>query len=122
MFANLPTVYSYIKSGKLKGFAATRPQHAPTAMELPTVAESGLPGYEVFTWFGVFAPAATPREVVGRIQAEITKALAHADVKDRIGGLVLLLVGNTPAQFAEFVKAELVKWARVVKAAGVTAD
>ena len=122
MFANLPTVYSYIKSGKLKGFAVTSPQRAPTAMELPTVAESGLPGYEVFTWFGVFAPAATPREVVARIQTEIAKAITHPDVKERIGGLGLVLVGNTPAQFAEFVKAELIKWAKVVKAAGVTAD
>ena len=122
MFANLPTVQSYIKAGKLKAFAVTSPQRAPTAMELPTVAESGLPGYEVFTWFGVFAPAATPREVVGRIQTEIAKALTHPEVKERIGGLGLVLVGNTPAQFAEFVKAELIKWAKVVKAAGVTAD
>jgi tripartite-type tricarboxylate transporter receptor subunit TctC len=122
MFANLPTVQQYFKTGRLKAFAVTSPERVATAAELPTVAESGLPGYEVFTWFGVFAPAATPREVVARIQSEIAKAAASPDVKERVSGQGLVLVANTPAQFADFVKAELVKWARVVKASGAKLD
>ena len=122
MFANVPTVLPHVKSGKLKAFAVTSTQRVTTAADIPTVAESGLPGYEVTTWFGVFAPAATPREVVARVQSEIARAITHPEVKERIGSQGFVLVGNTPAQFAEFVKAELVKWARVVKASGVTAD
>ena len=122
MFANLPTVLPHVKAGKLKGFAVTSLERVPTASQFPTVAESGLPGYEVFTWFGVFAPAATSRDVIARLQTEIAKAATHPDVKDRIAGQGLVLVANTPAQFADFDKAELVKWARVVKASGATAD
>jgi len=89
---------------------------------LPTVAESGLRGYEASTWYGVLAPAGTPRGIVARLNAEIVKVLAWAEVRERLISQGIDPVGNTPEQFAIYLGSEIVKWAKVIKATGVTAD
>jgi tripartite-type tricarboxylate transporter receptor subunit TctC len=90
--------------------------------DLPTVAESGLPGYEAGSWYGVVAPANTPRPIISRLHAEIVKVLALPDVRDRLVSQGIDPVGNTPEQFAAYMRTEIVKWAKIIKATGVTAE
>jgi tripartite-type tricarboxylate transporter receptor subunit TctC len=91
----------------------------PTAADIPTVAESGLPGYDVYTWFGLFAPAATPREIVARLAAESAAGLNAPEAKEKMAGLGLFVVANSPEVFSEFVKKEIPRWAKVVRDAGI---
>ena len=86
--------------------------------ELPTVAESGLPGFEVVGWYGVLAPAGTPAAIVNRLHAEIVKVLALPEIRDRIAGEGAEVVGDTPAQFAAFLKADIARWAPLIKQSG----
>jgi len=90
--------------------------------DVPTMDEAGVKGYEVILWYGVFAPAATPREIVQRLQAEIVKALAVREVRERFATLGLTPVGSSPEQFDKFFRAEIAKWGKVVKAAGLKAE
>ena len=90
-----------------------------SAPDIPTAAESGLPGYEANTWFGLFAPVATPREIITRLNAEAVGALSGAEVKERMAGQGLFVVANTPEQFAAFLKTEIPKWGKIVKDAGI---
>jgi tripartite-type tricarboxylate transporter receptor subunit TctC len=108
-----------IKAGKLRALAITSAERSPVAPELPTVAESGFPGFEVIGWFGWLAPAKTPREIVGRLNREIVQVLQRAEVRDRLLGMSTVPVGNSPQQFGEFVRAERDKWAKVVRDAGI---
>ena len=89
---------------------------------MPTVAESGLAGFDISTWFGIFAPAGTPREAIARLHAEFTRALAAPDVREKMINLGAEPVGNTPAEFATYIRAEAEKYARVIKASGARAD
>jgi len=107
------------QSGRLRALAVTSKQRVATAPDVPTAAESGLPGYEASTWFGLFAPVATPRDVVTKLNAEAVGALSGADVKEKMAGQGLFVVGNTPEQFADFLKAEIPKWGKIVKDAGI---
>ena len=90
--------------------------------ELPTIAESGLPGFDALQWFGVYAPAGTPRDVITRLNADLVKILRLPDVRETLANLGAEVVGNTPEQFAEFQRADAAKWARVVKASGARID
>jgi len=119
VFSNLPVGMPQAQSGRLRALAVTSKQRVATAPDVPTVAESGLPGYEASTWFGLFAPSATPRDVVAKLNAESVAALNGADVKERMAGQGLFVVANTTEQFAEFLKMEIPKWAKIVKEAGV---
>jgi tripartite-type tricarboxylate transporter receptor subunit TctC len=94
-------------------------RRSPVMKEVPAIAESGLPGYEVSTWYGMFAPAATPRAVVERLNTELVRILALADVRERLGAEAYELPADTPDQFAALIRAELVKWAKVVRDTGV---
>ena len=119
VFSNLPVSLPLAQSGRLRALGVTSPQRVPTAPDIPTVAESGLPGYEANTWFGLFAPAATPREVINRLQGESATALNVAEVRERMSAQGLFVVASTPEQFAEFLKKEIPRWVKVVKDAGV---
>ena len=119
VFSNLPVALPQAQGGRLRALAVTSPQRVATASGIPTAAESGLPGYEASTWFGLFAPAATPREVIGKLNADAVSALNVPEVKERMAGQGLFVVANTPEQFAAFVKTEIPRWAKVVRDSGV---
>ncbi len=108
-----------IKAGKLRPLAITSAKRSPVAPDLPTVAEAGFPGFEVIGWFGWLAPAATPRPIVNRLHAELVRALQLPDVRERLVSLGTEPVGNTPQEFAGFMRREHEKWGKVIKAANI---
>ena len=122
MFDNFASASTQVKAGKVKALAVTTARRSALAPELPTVAESGLAGFDINTWFGIFAPAGTPREAIDRLHAEFTRALALPDVRERLVNLGAEPVGNKPAEFAAYIRAEAEKYARVIKASGAKAD
>jgi tripartite-type tricarboxylate transporter receptor subunit TctC len=119
VFSNLPVALPQARGGRLRGLAVTSAQRVPGATEFPTVAESGLPGFEAFTWFGCFAPAATPREIVAKLNADSVAALNAADVKEKMAAQGLFVTANAAEPFNEFVKKEIARWTKIVKDAGV---
>ena len=119
VFSNVPVALPQARAGKLRGIAITSPQRVATASEFPTVAESGLPGYEAATWFGLFAPAATPRDIITKLNAESVSALNVPEVKEKMAVQGLFVVANTPEQFSTFLKTEIPRWAKVVRDAGI---
>ena len=121
-FDNITTAWPLAKSGKLRALAVTTAKRSSVAPDVPTLAESGLPGFEVGSWQGVFAPAATPPEIVKRLNAEIVKILNLPDVKEKLVLLGAEPVGNSSEEFSAMVKAEVVKWADVVKKSGARVD
>jgi tripartite-type tricarboxylate transporter receptor subunit TctC len=122
MFDNLASSLGQIKAGKVRALAVTTARRTELAPELPTIAESGLPGFDINTWFGIFVPAGTPAPVVQRLHEEFVKALEAPDVRARMLGLGAEPVGSTPEQFAQYIRAEAVKYAKLVKASGAKAD
>jgi tripartite-type tricarboxylate transporter receptor subunit TctC len=117
-FDNLAAASANIRAGKLKALAVTTAQRSPAMPELPTLAEAGLPGLVVDTWFGLFAPAKTPAEQVQQLNTAFVAALNSPDLKERLARFMADPAPTTPAQFGEFVRAELAKYERVVKASG----
>ena len=122
MFVGLVSAQPHIKAQKLRAIAITGARRSPLMPELPTVAESGVKGFEVTGWYGVFVPAKTPAALVNRLNADIVRAMKQPDVNARFAAEGADLVGNTPAQFASFVKDEIERWSRVVKLAGARPD
>ena len=123
MFDNLPSSMAQIKSGKLKAFAVTSAQRSAAMPELPTVEEAGqLKGFEASSWFGLLAPAGTPPDIVNRIQAEVAKSLGTPAIKEKMLAQGAIPSGNTPAEFARLIDAEIKKWAVVVQASGAKVD
>ena len=122
MFDNVPNVIGHVRAGKMKALAVSTAQRSALAPDVPTVAEAGVPGYELSVWFGVLAPAGTPRDIVARLNTEIVKVLNSADVKDRFAKQGVEVRTSTPEQFGEFVRAEVGRWAKVIKEAGIRAD
>lgn len=119
---NIPPALPHVRSGKLKALAVTTAKRAAGVPDLPTVAEAGLPGYEATAWFGVLAPAATPPQIIARLNAAIVK-IAHArEMQERLTAEGADAVGNTPEQFAQIIKSDIAKWAKVIKASGARAD
>jgi tripartite-type tricarboxylate transporter receptor subunit TctC len=121
-FDNITTAWPLAKAGKLRALAVTTATRSAVAPDVPTLAESGLPGFEVGSWQGVFAPAGTPPDIVRRLNAEIVKILKLPDVAEKLVGLGAEPVGNTTEEFTVMVKAEVVKWADVVKKSGARVD
>jgi tripartite-type tricarboxylate transporter receptor subunit TctC len=111
-----------VKAGKVRALAITSAERSPVAPELPTVAESGFPGFEVIGWFGWLAPARTPNAIVERLNREIVIALNRPEVRNRLLDMSTVPVGNTPRQFAGFIRSERDKWAKVVRDAGIRID
>jgi len=123
MFDNLANALPQVKAGKLRALAVTTSKRSPAVPDLPTVAESGLPGFDLTTWFGVFVPAGTPPETVAKLNAEIVKALASKDLAERLAAMgTVPPERNTPESFAAFVRAEAAKYAQVVKSSGARVD
>jgi len=119
MFISNISALPHVKSGKLKALAVTGAQRTALAPDIPTVAESGLAGYEVYGWYGFAAPARTPRPIIQRLHGEVAKIAQNPKTKARLAGQGLELVGSSPEEFDAFIRAELVKWSAVLKAAGV---
>ena len=122
MCDNFSNVISHVRSGRLKAVALTAMKRHPQAPEVPTADESGLPGFEVSVWYGFAAPAATPKPVVQKLNAEIAKALRDAKVSERLEQLGLAIVADSPEEFARFVGAESEKMRRLVQASGARVD
>jgi tripartite-type tricarboxylate transporter receptor subunit TctC len=121
-FDNITTAWPLAKGGKLRALAVTTAKRSPVAPDVPTLAESGLPGYEVGSWQGVFAPAGTPPDIVRRLNTEIVKIINSPDVQKKLLELGAEPVGNSSEEFAALVKAEVVKWGDVVKKSGARID
>ena len=121
-FDTMAAVTPHVKGGKVFAVAQTRTKRSATYPDLPTVAESGYPGFEATTWYGMIGPAKMAPDVVSRINRDINSAMAMADVKERLAGVGAEDGGGTAQQFADFMRAERVKWARVVKEANVKVD
>lgn len=121
-FLGMVSAQPQLKGGKLRALAITGAKRSPMMPDLPTLAEAGVPGYEVTGWYGVFAPAKTPRAIVLRLNGEIARILALPDVRKRLSAEGAELMAGTPEQFAAFIKSELAKWAKAVKLSGATAD
>jgi tripartite-type tricarboxylate transporter receptor subunit TctC len=122
MFDNLPSALPHVKAGKLKPLAVTSAKRATVLPEVPTVIESGLPGFEVTSWFAIFVPAKTPTEIVAKLNGEIVKILNSGDVKEKLAQIGVDPAPTTPEALAAFAKAETEKWGKVVKATGASAD
>ncbi len=121
-FENAPNCVPHVQSGKLRAIAVTTLTRAQALPNVPPIAESGVPGFEVGSWQGLFVPAGVPPAIVGRLNTEVRRILALDDVKNRIVGLGAEVATTTPEQFVEFIKAEMTKWEKVVKAAGARVD
>lgn len=121
-FDSLLQSLQHLKTGKLKVLAVLGEKRSAILPQVPTMAESGVPGYSLTNWFGLVVPAATPRDLVARMHADVVKALAHPDVKERTGAMGAEVVGSTPEQFAAFMRAETAKWAKVIKQSNIRAE
>jgi tripartite-type tricarboxylate transporter receptor subunit TctC len=122
MFDNLPPSLPQIKAGKVRALAVTSLTRAPALPDVPTVAESGLPGFEASSWFGILAPAGTPPAIVAKLNAEIAKWLATPEAKEQLAKQGANAAGGTPEDFAKHIAAETAKWAKVVKDSGAKID
>jgi tripartite-type tricarboxylate transporter receptor subunit TctC len=118
MFSGFSSVMPHIRSAKLRPIVQTGEKRSPALPEVATISESGFPKFEATAWYGVHAPAKTPKPIVNRLNAELVKALKMPDVKERLGALGFELVGSTPEHYASYIKSEIKKWEKVVKASG----
>src|SRR6266446_2486590 len=115
----VPAAAPHIKAGKLRALALVAPQRAAALPEVPTAAEAGLPNFEVTTWYGILAPAGTPRTIVTRLNAELVKAMHAPDLKERLAAMATDPATSTPEEFADYIKREIAKWGEVVRQAGL---
>ncbi len=122
MFAGIVPIDPHVKSGRVRSIAVTSAKRSVAIPQVPTIAESGLPGFEVVGWYGVLAPARTPHPVVARLHNEFVKILQTQDIRDRLLSEGAEPVGNTPAEFTAFIKTDIGRWAKVIKAAGAKLD
>lgn len=121
-FENFLIVMPHFKSGRLRALATTGAQRSPLMSELPTIAESGLRGYSASGWYGIVAPIATPKDAIVRLNSELTRILRTPDIAKHLNGMAAEPAPGTPEQFGAFLRAEIDKWAKVVKAAGMKAE
>jgi len=122
MADNIQSIGSHVKAGRLRGLAVTSGRRVPAFSDLPTVAEAGVPGFDVSAWAGAIVPAGVPKAIIARLNAELNKALATPSVRDKLPEMGLEIVGGTPEQYAAHIKSEAVKWADVVKRSGAKVD
>src|SRR5881396_848597 len=118
----IPAAAPHIKAGKLRALALVAPQRSAALPEVPTVAEAGLPNFEVTTWYGILAPAGTPKAIVARLNAELVKTMHAPDLKERLAAMATDPATSTPEEFADYIKREIAKWGEVVRQAGLKAD
>jgi len=122
LFDNIMTAQPHIKAGKVKALAISSPKRSPLVPDVPTVAESGLPGFQSVTWFGILGPANTPRAVVERMNAEMNKALLLPEIQARFAQMGFEPAGGTAAEFAQTIQRDADKWSKVIRDAGVQAN
>lgn len=122
MFDNTPNVLPHVKAGKIKALAISSKKRSALAPDVPTVDEAGVPGYDVTVWFGILAPAGTPKEIVQRLNAEMVKVMRTPEVMDRFQKAGVDTVASSPEEFGAFLKGEVARWAKVVQDAGIKAD
>jgi tripartite-type tricarboxylate transporter receptor subunit TctC len=122
MMESLNSITPHVKSGRVRGLGVTAKVRSPALPDIPTIAESGVPGYEATTWSGIVAPAGLPKPVLATINAEINKTLAASTVRERLAALGAEPAPRTPEQFAELIRTEHAKWGDVVRRAGATID
>ena len=118
-FSGMPVGLPHAKAGKVRALAVTGKQRVGALPDVPTMAESGMPDYEVLLWQGIFAPAGTPKAIVDRVAADVARALASADLKERMESAGVQTFSATPERFADYYRAEIAKWGRIVKAASL---
>jgi tripartite-type tricarboxylate transporter receptor subunit TctC len=121
MFSNLSAIVGNVKAGQLRAIAVTSPQRAPALPDVPTMSEAGLTGFESATWFAMVAPTGTPQAVRGRLNAEVKRALALPDVKQRYADLGMTAEDSTPASVDAYIKSEIAKWTKVITEANIKA-
>jgi tripartite-type tricarboxylate transporter receptor subunit TctC len=122
IFDNMPSILQHVKGGSLRGLAVTTKERVTATPDIPTIAESGVPGFDVFSWFGFFVPIKTPQEVIARINADTNAALVYAPVKSRFEELGANPKGSTPAELAAFLKSEIDKWGPVIREAKIKVE
>ena len=122
IFDNMPSILSHVKAGSVRGLAVTTRERVAVVPDIPTIAEQGVPGFDVMSWFGFFVPARTPQDIVARINADTNAALAHPSVKTRLEELGATPKGSTPAELANFLKSEIDKWGPVIREAKIRVD
>ena len=121
-FDSLLQAYPYIKAGKLNALGVLGSKRSPLLPQTPTIAESGVPGYELTNWFGLVLPAATPRELITRLYGDVSKVLVQADVRDKLQAMGADVIGSTPEQFSTFMRSETAKWDKVIRTANIRAE
>jgi tripartite-type tricarboxylate transporter receptor subunit TctC len=122
LFSGVPQALPHVQGGRLRALAVTTPARSPAVPEVPTVAEAGVPGFDVTVWYGILATGRTPKPIIDKLNGEIVKALQSVDVRQQLTSLGLEPVGNAPGQFGAKIRAEMAQWAQVVKRAGIKAE
>ena len=122
MFAAVPTAQASIKAGKVRALGVTSLKRSPKLPDVPTIAESGVPGFSVTSWYGLCAPATVPKPILAKLHDDLVKVLAMPDTQQRLSEQGIEVTPSNPDEFTEFIKSEVAKWAKVVKAAGISAD
>jgi hypothetical protein len=122
LYSSIPSVIAQVKQGQLNAIAVGSAKRLPSLPDVPTISESGVPGYEAYSWVGMLAPAKTPKDIVNKLNAEIVDILKQKDVAEKLNQQGALPVGDTPEQFGAYIKAEIDKWGAVVRSANIKAD
>lgn len=122
LYSSIPSVLNYVQQGRLNALAIGSAKRLPTLPNIPTIAESGVPGYEAYSWIGIVAPPGTPKDIVNKLNREIVDILRQKDVEEDLMRQGAIPVGDTPEQFATYIKDEIVKWGAVVRSANIKAD
>jgi tripartite-type tricarboxylate transporter receptor subunit TctC len=121
-FSTIPAAIAHVQTGKLRGLAVTSSKRVEQIPNVPTVAESGLPGFEVVGWFGIFAPAGTPAPIIGRLNTEINRILKEPQTRDQFAGHGLVPGGGTPDELGTFLKTELTRWGTLIRSIGINPE
>jgi tripartite-type tricarboxylate transporter receptor subunit TctC len=122
MFADLPVLLPHVQGGKLRALAVASPKRSQLLPALPTMAEQGLPSVEAINWYGILVPARTPRDAIARLHEAFVKTLNDAGVREKMIGRGADPVGNTPEQFADYLRSDLSRWARLVRSTNIKID
>ena len=122
LYSSIPSVLPQIRQGQLNAIAVGSAKRVPSLPEIPTIAESGVPGYEAYSWVGMIAPNGTPKDVIARFHREIVDILKQKDVAEKLNGQGALPVGDAPEQFAAYIKAEIDKWGAVVRSSNIKVE
>jgi tripartite-type tricarboxylate transporter receptor subunit TctC len=117
-FSGMPPAMPHVKAGKLRALAVTTTRRSPAAPDVPTMAEAGVPGFDISNWFAYFVPSGTPAEVISRLNSEVNRGLKQPDVREKLANVGAETVGTSPEELAKFVRSETEKFARLVKLSG----